>query len=76
MPRDAVTREEERGTASREMEELARAGWLAMSVDERIRAWERYFDWARALVGIEPGRPYCAPGHVPAGLAGSRAEDR
>lgn len=63
-----MTREDERRAAAREMEALAEALWRSLSVDEKIRAWQNWFDVTRELLGIAPGRPYCPPGHVPAGL--------
>ena len=69
--------EDERRRASREMEVFAEARGAALSVDEKIRAWEAWMAWIRELLGIAPGRPCCPPGHVPAGLREpiSRPED-
>lgn len=51
------------------MEAFAEASWRALDLDEKLRSWERWLEITRELLGIGPGRPYCPPGHVPAGLA-------
>ena len=58
----------ERHLVSEQMDAFAKASWLSLSVDQKIEMWRRWFEWSRELVGIAPGRPFCPPGHVPAGL--------